>query len=262
MKKLLLYIGLAFIGLNFSSCKEDQLITYDQSSGGENIYFTQKFYDVYKTEFYKAVSLGLVSKSKTDSIITIPVSTSGMAVDFDRPIAVKFADTSSMVLGEHFEFVRPPMIRANRTIDSITLILHRKTELESKRVYLNLLLEKNEYFDTNIPYKKNGSNIYDLLSYKIYFDDMFPVSFLWTTFVGKNLIMLYFGDYSRKKVELMLEVLQINPSFFFDVNSKPSASSITAYASFMKYWLNKEKSAGRIYLDENDQEIKMGNSAQ
>ena len=262
MKKLLTYIGLILTCCFFSSCKEDQLITYEQSSGGENIYFTQKFYDINQTDFFQAVSLGLIPKSKTDSIIKIPVSITGKAVNYDRPISVKFADTSSMILGEHVDFINPPIIRANRINDSISLVLHRTPDLESKRVYLNLLLSKNEHFDINIPVKKNGSNVNLLLSYKIYFDDMFPTSFLWTTFIGKSTIIAFFGEYSRKKVELMLEVLQVNPNFFFDIKSRPSISTIMAYASYMKYWLNKEKSAGRIHLDENNQGINMGNAAQ
>ncbi|RZK65826.1 MAG: hypothetical protein EOO92_25910 [Pedobacter sp.] len=117
--------------------------------------------------------------------------------------------------------------------------------------------EENEAFTTRLvdPAK-------NYLKYNIKMDDVAGISHLWTTSVRAAAVVNYFGAYSRKKVDLMLEVLKLNPNFFYDTSATaPTVTQILSYSRYMFFWLNKEAAEGRIYLDEKGETIKMGQYA-
>lgn len=261
MKKLIIYLVALIPLLTFQACKEDTLNTYLDSDGGNNIYFYDKFMKNNSDIFMKAISLGLAPVSVTDSVIGIVVQTTGAPMDYHRKVNIQLADTSTMLLGTHFDFVEEPIVRAGMVRDTIKLKLHRTADLLTKRVYLNLKLVPNENFNTEIGIKVNNKIEQDILSYEFYLDDLFPVPYLWTTFAGKNTVIAFWGPYSRKKVELMLEILKADPSVFYDSKKTIGVGTLVNWASYMKFWLNKEKSEGRIYYDDEKKEITMGNSA-
>lgn len=258
MKKLFKYLIFSISFLSLFACKEDTLDLYDENSSGNNIYFLENYSKTRYDKFNQVISLGLASASLTDTIIKIPVRITGPKSEQDRPINVVVPDTCTMKEGIHFDFQTAPVIRANRSVDTISLILHRTEDLLATRVYLNLTLQPNANFNTNISTKKNSGYTIDLLKYELSYDDMFPVPYIWTTFSGKSVVLGYFGDYSRRKVELMLEVLKADPAVFYDSKLGISVSQIINWSSYMKYWLNKEKKEGNIYLDDAGNEIKMG----
>ncbi len=247
--------------LSLQACKEDTLDTYLDGDGGSNIYFAEKFNRTSFDVNMKAISLGLTPLSVTDTLIQIPIKSTGVPVNVDRTVKISVVDTSSMKEGIHFDFVSTPMIRAGRVVDTLNLILHRTEDLTALRVYLKLKLDSNENFNTAIPSKVNANSTQDLLSYEFYFDDKLPVSFLWTTFTGKSTVIAYWGEYSRKKVQLMIDVMNADPGVFFDSTRRPATGTLISWASYMKFWLAKEKNEGRIYYDENGKEILMGASA-
>lgn len=259
MKNISIY--LLFTVIFLSSCKEEGLMTYDMQKSGSSIYFTEKIDRKSKDTLMKVISLGRTAEEVKDSIIVIPVSVSGPAISKDRPINIGIADTASMKMGVHFDYVSPPMIRAHRVIDTIFLKLYRTADLKQKRVYLKLDLKANEHFRPQIPIKINSSIVQDLTSYSLSYDDMFPVPHLWTTYRSKATIIAYFGPYSRRKVELFLEVLQIDPELLYDPLTEPSVAQLINWSSYMKFWLNNQKANGNTQYDENEQEIEMGTSA-
>lgn len=261
MKKLFKYLLFSISFLSLFACKEDTLDLYDENTSGNNIYFLENYSKTRYDKFNQVISLGLASASLTDTIIKIPVRITGPKSEQDRPINVVIPDTCTMKEGIHFDFQTAPVIRANRTVDTISLILHRTEDLLSSQVYLKLTLQPNADFITNIATKKNSGYTIDLLSYELSYDDMFPVPYIWTTFAGKSVVLAYFGTYSRRKVELMLEVLQANPAVFYDSKLGISVAQIINWSTYMKYWLNKEKIEGKVYLDEAGNEITMGHSA-
>ncbi len=257
MKKLHNYILILFSFLAIQGCKEDTLTTYLDNEGGENIYFLEKYNNYRYESFMKEISLGLTPSTVTDSLILIPIRTTGQPSQTDRPVLVVPADTSSMKKGVHYDFVSEPKIRAGRVTDTISIILHRTEDIKVNRVFLKLDLKPNDHFKTDLAIKKNLTK-QDLLSYQFYLDDKFPVPHIWTTFFGKQLVEFYLGTYSRRKVELMLEVLKIEPRLIYDTKYTLPVTSILNWSSYLKYWLNKEKNEGRTQYDENGVEIFMG----
>lgn len=259
MKFIPIYILLAIVFL--SSCKEEGLMTYDVKESGSSLYFTEKIDRKSKDTLMKVISLGRTADELKDSVITIPVSISGPAMSFDRPINIEIPDTASMKLGVHFDYVTPPMIRADRVTDLITLVLHRTPDLKQERVYLKLDLKANEHFNPQIPIKINSNIKQDITSYSLSYDDMFPVPHLWTTFPNKTAFIGYFGPYSKRKVELILEVLQLDPELLYNPLTPPAVAQLINWSSYMKYWLNNQKANGNTQYDENNKEIEMGPNA-
>ena len=261
MKNIYKNIWVLIVFLAIYGCKEETLITYPETEGGNNIYFVEKYFNSSADTMMKAISLGLAPSTVKDTVIQIPIRTTGLPSESDRLVSVVPVDTSSMKLGVHYDFVSEPMIRAGRVTDSVKIILHRTEDLATTRVYIKFELKANEFFNTELKTKKNSINLQDLLSYQFYMDDMFPVPYLWTTFAGKSIILDQLGPYSRRKVELILEVLKVEPYLLYDSKYKLPSSLPVNWATYLKYWLNKEKSEGRTQYDENGKEILMGPKA-
>lgn len=265
MNRLFNLILFALCGFALWSCKEDTLDLYNGDKSGNNIFFQEKFNKRDTSSMMKPVSLGFASSDLKDSIIAIPIQVTGPVHSVDRAYQIHIADTSSMKEGHYFDFLTEPIIPAGQLADTLFLSLHRKPDLESKRVYLHLTLQANSSFSTNIRTQINRNIEQDILTYRISLDDMFPVSYLWTTFYGKGLVEGYFGVYSRKKAELMMEVLDIPPHLLFvETTNGLSIPQIINWSSYMKYWLAKEKNEGRIYYEDDSKkkEITMGMFAQ
>lgn len=243
------------------ACKEDKLLMYSDEEAGNNIYFVEKYERRLADSLIQIITFGRAEDGKKDSLLKLPVAITGSAINQDRLIRVKPSDTSTMKEGVHFKFKTPPMIRANRTIDTLYVQLFRTADIYDKTVYVNLELQPNEYFKTNILTKTNLNVKQNIVNYSFSLSDQFPIPYLWTTFSGKNTVIGFFGPYSQRKVELFFEVLDADREFFYNPDVPLSIAKLISYSSYMKYWLNKEKSEGRTQYDENGKEITMGLSA-
>lgn len=252
---LLTLIFTGFVMLSMLSCKKKGLELYDEAANGSSIYFKEAISS--KIQLQKNVSFGYVGYSVMDSVLAIPVAVTGYPSTEDRTFQLTITNATTAISGTHYSFLRPPVIRAGRVVDTLLLKINRTADMALKQYEINLLLEQNGVFTTSLV---DTSKIY--LKYKILLDDIAGVSYLWTTYSRAAAIVNYFGVYSRRKVDLMIEVLKLNPSFFYD----PAAGTITttqilSFSRYMYYWLNKEAAEGREYLDENGVVIKMGQYA-
>jgi len=246
---------LVLLGVLVQSCKEDHLDLYNQEESGAAIYF-QSAYSTNTS--YMPFSFGYLASNIQDSIIQIPVAVTGNLKDYDRPFAIRI-DSTTMTAGVHYDIVGTPMVRANRIVDTLKIKLHRTADIQEKGVDLFFSLVENEYFHTNIPFRYISGTIYPLLDYHLYLDDIADVPYLWTTFSGKSLILTYWGSYSKVKVDLMLQVLKVDPGYFYNPAYKLSVQQLMNWGNYMKYWLSTEKAAGRVYYDENGKVIDMIN---
>lgn len=243
------------LGLFTLSCSKKGLELYDEPTHGSSIYFKEAI--TAKSTLTRTVSFGFVGYSITDSVVAIPVAVTGAPGDHDRQFQLKVTDSTTAIADKHYTFLRPPVIRAGMVVDTLLLKINRTADMASNTYRLDLLLEQNAAFMTKLG---DTSKLY--LKYKILLDDVAGVSYLWTTYARRAAVVSYFGAYSRKKVDLMMEVLNLKPAFFYD----PAANTLTStqllsYGRYMYYWLNKEAAEGRVYLDENGTEIKMGQLA-
>lgn len=238
-----------------SACKKEGLGRYDQQASGSSVYFPEAVGTVTSVSISKTISFGYVGYSKRDSILAIPIAVTGDTMQVDRPVKVSLGTGTTAVEGTHYSFLKSPVIRAGKVTDTVYVKINRTADMTTKQFELNLLLEQNDYFSTRL--RDTAANY---LKYKLLLDDMAGTSYLWVSFSNTRGILSYFGDYSRRKVDLMIEVLQVDPALFYDpVNgSFFGTSRVLAYGRYMALWLTQEANAGRIYLDENGQRITMG----
>jgi len=234
------------------SCKKKEVALYDEAASGSSIYFKEAVGTA--NPLSKTISFGYVGYSVKDSIVAIPVAVTGYPNAQDRRFQLKLTDGTTAVANKHFTFLREPIIRAGKVVDTLLLKINRTADMTSTPFEIHMFLEPNNAFTTLLA---DPSKNY--LNYTITVDDIAGVSHLWTTSPRAAAILNYFGTYSRKKVDLMLEVLKLNPAFFYDTSlPAPTVNQVLSYARYMYYWLNKEAGEGRIYLDEKGEEIKMG----
>jgi len=252
---LLLIITAVTLALSLQSCEKKGLELYDQETSGSSIYFKEAIGAT--SPIVKAISFGYEGYSVTDSIVAIPIAITGYPSNVDRRFQLKLTDATTAVANTHYTFLREPMIRAGKVVDTLLVKINRTLDMASTQYQIDLLLEENASFSTKLvdPAKNH-------LRYTVKMDDIAGVSHLWTTSVRAAAVLNYFGAYSRKKVDLMLEVLKLNPSFFYDTSATaPTVTQVLSYSRYMFFWLNKEAAEGRIYLDEKGEVIKMGQYA-
>lgn len=240
------------LAIAVTACKQEGLQLYDQDSTGSSVYFSEAIGA--QSEIVKEISFGYVGYTIQDSIVSVPVTITGSPSSQDRPYQLTVTEATTAVQNTHYVFLNEPVIRAGEVADTIQIKINRTADMLESQFEVDLLLESNDFFFTRLV---DTSTIY--LKYKILLDDIAGVSHLWTTSSRASAVLSYFGEYSRKKVDLMIEVIQIDPAFFYDSASPtPTATQILSYSRYMFYWLNKEAAEGRVYLDENGEIITMG----
>ncbi|BAV05002.1 hypothetical protein FLA_1007 [Filimonas lacunae] len=241
--------------LVMAGCTKKELLKFDEAKLGSSIYFSDNYAKAAVT--VNVISFGYLAANVTDSIISFPIYVTGSPSDSDRTYAVQFADTSTMTEGIDFDFYRAPVVRAGRVQDTLMLILHRTAQLKDTTLHVDIKLVSNASFNTAIPYYYSGSDSVSLLQCRITCNDIAGVSYLWTGSY-KSTVVGYMGAYSLTKVQLMMAVLGLSSAVFYDSGSTPSIGLFSGWAAYMKNWLANEKLAGRIYYDENGNEITMG----
>ncbi len=252
---LLIITIVSALVLTAQSCKKKGLDLYDQEASGSSIYFKEAI--GVTVPLAKTISFGYEGYSVKDSIVAIPIAVTGYPSNQDRRFQLKLTDATTAIADKHYTFLREPIIRAGRVVDTILLKINRTADMASTQYEIDLILEQNDAFLTRLV---NPAKNY--LSYTVKMDDIAGVSFLWTTSTRAAAVLSYFGTYSRKKVDLMLEVLKLDPAFFYDPASPvPTVTQVLSYSRYMFFWLNKEAAEGRIYLEEKGEVIKMGQYA-
>ncbi|WP_295124774.1 DUF4843 domain-containing protein [uncultured Chitinophaga sp.] len=263
-------LAACFSSLLLISCEREKLDLYNQDKEGSSIYFKEKFdnlLDQYAPLFInKYITLGYTPLAVTDTIINIPVAFTGNVSDSDRVYKVVIDTSSTMIEGTDFVFVKPFVMKANRVADSIQVKLLRNQRMRDTTLALNLTLEANEYFNINVPVKKNyaGNATRSIINYQVEANDITGKPFLWTSTTYKTYSEGYFGTYSKAKFLLMIDVLDIKIEVVTVEPVLPARFSLDYFliwSNYMVYWLGKEKAEGRIYYDEFGAEIKMGPNA-
>jgi hypothetical protein len=238
-----------------AGCSKKELMKFDEPKLGSSIYFTENYTE--KAVTRKNISFGYVAANVTDSVLSFPLYITGSPADSDRMYTIQFADTSTMVEGVDFDYYRRPVIRAGKVLDTLMLLLHRTTQLKDTTLHLDMKLVANGNFNTAIPYYYSSTDSVSLLRCRITANDIAGVSYLWSG-TYKSTIVGYFGAYSLTKIQLLMSVLQLPSSVFYDNTATPAIGLFIGWAGYMKSWLTTEKLAGRIYYDENGNEITMG----
>lgn len=268
----------AVLVVTAAGCKEDELMSFD---GDTNVYFTLKRWPVdiggliveYDGSEYACGINGSKSES-TDSMaysfmfypeevnkrtVLVPLSIMGRVADTDRKVAYKVLPTSTAKEGDDFK-VLDAFIPAERTFGAIIVELTRDNlTKDGKSLEIHFGLERNENFEIDynmIPFSNTyrDSLVSTVSNFRLQFNDGLTRPELWDPISG------YYGDYSQKKLLLMISVLKVPIEHFYpNDGSYPLTPVLTAYGTMLKKWLVQyEIDNGEPYLDENDTPMTAG----
>lgn len=258
MKKTLYIIGAILLSLvSLTSC-EEELMDYE----GENaLYFDVRLYPshiekkLWPHRLSTEVSFGNVMKN--DLEVVIPVRTTGVSTNYDRPYKIEVvADSTTARLDIDFSDLQTDrVIKAGQTSDTIRFKAHRTDEIFEDTVRLQIRLLPNEHFITNFKeYGEPGSyfsyvtvggsqsskefdvnadaSIHNIFIY----DTMTQPKGWWGSALGG-----IGGTFSAKKIRLMMELCNCDLSAFETMGTMPS-SRFTSYCEKLgKYLIEQAK---------------------
>lgn len=257
MKKLKIFLVFLSI-ISLLSCEKD-IKVYD---GDNNIYFLRSV----SPDYFNAALYGKVYDSlnvtfafdpvKTDSLVHIPVSTTGIPASLDRNFKISVSSSSTAVAGEHYEALPADFtMHAGRVIDTIPVKIFRTADMGNSEFTIILELQPNEHFKTGMVDKVANATTGQKLSYtrfKIIANDVLVKPSKW--------IDTYFGMFTRKKLLLMSSLLGIPVDALNQAST--TVSQIIFYAKYMQRYLNEKKAAGETIYEDDGTEMIMGPSAQ
>lgn len=258
MKKTLYIIGAIILSVvSLTSC-EEELMDYE----GENaLYFDVRLYPshiekkLWPHRLSTEVSFGNVMKN--DLEVVIPVRTTGVSTNYDRPYKIEVvADSTTARLDIDFSDLQTDrVIKAGQTSDTIRFKAHRTDEIFEDTVRLQIRLLPNEHFITNFKeYGEPGSyfsyvtvggsqsskefdvnadaSIHNIFIY----DTMTQPKGWWGSALGG-----IGGTFSAKKIRLMMELCNCDLSAFETMGTMPS-SRFTSYCEKLgKYLIEQAK---------------------
>lgn len=268
LKGRFFYSLLALIVI-FESCTEKDLITYDVT-GGNSIYFTEPYNTANSSRPRDSVSaqFGFLADDVVSTVVSIPVKVTGPLVDYDREFSVQADPNGMLKEGTDFRFLNQPLVIPANTNDGVIQIEVFKSEvMKETRMITNLDLVPNTYFNTQIKTRKSSLTLREVpvLRTRLIADDFNEIPYCWTNNPSRTTFNNYMGPYSKAKLDLIIELFDediehfINPQYAMDYYFQ--ADMVIFWASYMKFWLEKEASEGREHYDENGQLITLGPNA-
>lgn len=258
MKKTLYIIGAIILSVvSLTSC-EEELMDYEGESA---LYFDVRLYPshidkkLWPHRLSTEVTFGNVMEN--DLEVVIPVRTTGVSTDYDRPYKVEVvADSTTARLDIDFSDLQTDrVIKAGQTSDTIRFKAHRTEEIFEDTVRLQIRLLPNEHFITNFKeYGEPGSyfsyvtvggsqsskefdvnadaSIHNIFIY----DTMTQPKGWWGSASGG-----IGGAFSAKKIRLMMELCNCDLSAFETMGTMPS-SRFTSYCEKLgKYLIEQAK---------------------
>ncbi|GGH12627.1 DUF4843 domain-containing protein [Pedobacter zeae] len=235
------------------SC-EKELHKYE---GEPSIYFNDAArLPAYSGEPIKDSTIVSFSLAKSqDSIINMVITATGPKSDQDRPYKLIVNPSSTAIEGVHYQILSKNFsIKKNKTLDTVKIKFFRKVEMQTTTFLLSFDLQSNENFATNMNNKVINTTTGQKLSFVNYrwlINDIIKKPARW--------VDGYLGTFSRKKLFLMVSVLGVDPSY---LDSSVSIAELAAYGKFMQRYLNEQKVAGNVILEDNGSEMIMGTSVQ
>ncbi|MEL4308614.1 DUF4843 domain-containing protein [Joostella sp. CR20] len=253
MKTYFYYILFA-ITVCVASCDKDEIDTY---KGQNSVYFTWPVEGTYVNRLLAypdsiGVSFAFIPPTINDTILMLPISVQGKLADVDRTVSVAVTDSSTAVQGEHFDLPETIVFRANQPTDSIPITFHRTPDMKENRFRLQLQLQANDDFSTEMNSKENDftGEVLNYTKFDITISDILETPPYWVDY--------YFGTFTAKKLFLMSDLLGISTETF---NQVVSVGDVRFYASFMKRYLAEQKLNGETVYEDDGSEMEMGPNA-
>jgi hypothetical protein len=244
----LLCLTLAF------ACKKEQLFTYE---GLPSLYFKETNRPIkYQGEVLTDSSVLSFSLAKVkDSVVQLVIATISAPADRDRTYKLVIDPSSTAVSGVHYQSLPDVLtIKKNSQMDTLKIKFFRTTDLQVKGVTLFLNLMPNENFSTPMEDKVintgTGKKI-SYIKYRYFINDIIKKPGRW--------LDGYLGTFSRKKLELMIAVLNIDPAY---IDTSVQIGELIGYGLYMQRYLNEMRLAGKTVYEVDGTEMVMGKDVQ
>lgn len=224
--------------------------------GGDNIYFTA----IQQTTIHKDTVYNNFARKKEDfDTVFLYVGAQGQIYDFDRKFALSVdKDISTAVEGVEFKLPTEDelIIPANENRVIVPIVVYKTESFYQSSKTFTLRLDPNEFFKTDMliddyaqSYKTSSIKTRVTLANILRKPDLWDENY-------KSL-----GQFSRKKLELLVSVVNLNMGKFYDAPTYFSFQ-IDNYAITFQKHLNEAKDKGEPILEEDGTEMKMGEAAQ
>ena len=266
MKNIISLVKLQLFALLLlaTGCSKEEVFTYGEES---QVYFQFSRNDTPIDSI--SVLFAYSDKEKTDSVISIPITTMSRPYPYDREVDVRVVD--SLTTGKEgidFELIEA-VVKENKVRGNVVLRILRTDLIKDKTLRLGLTLVENEHFGTklnkmpDIPGRhlnKEQMNLNPLLV-KVYFNDIFSRPLGWVLFEDR--FSFAFGEYSTVKFKLILDLCNTTHDYFTFTESKvfvqrfPIPTVFTWNAIINNYLRDYEKEHGTPLKDEHGKVVTM-----
>jgi hypothetical protein len=247
------------------ACKEDRLELYKSP---ESIYFPGEIISsVYQPKDSTFFSFGYTSDFIQDTLLKIPVATTGARVGYDRTYAMQVLTSSTLEEGNDFEFENQVYsIKSGRLQDTIRIRLKRSKALRERARKLDIVLLANADFAVQMKSQIVGTGAKAQLRYFDRFtlvaDDVVGAPWFWdlsrnkaaTTTIG------YLGDYSQKKFQLLIGYFKLDVAEI--TKEVMPGNYLVPWAYGLQSYLNDMAAKGSPVLEDNGTPMKMGKNVQ
>lgn len=253
MRNTILFILTIFM---MPACQKDSIMTYDTS---DHIYFdfrrdvkpaqNQPGYPVDSLVY----TFAYTDASVKETIIPIPVTVMGKPASEDRNYQLIVDAGASAQQGKHYE-MSATVIHAGKLKDTLFLTLKRTADLQQSTVQMTLRLQPNQHFGTGVEKRLSLGDTIPALAFRISVTDELSQGPAWSQYA------VFFGTFSKKKVLLMHDIVDLPLDFWASATfSSEAKSSATYYAAAMSRYLKEAALAGNtIYDEDGTTPMKMG----
>lgn len=253
MKKNIAYIIALVIILFSFSCKKP----LESYSGKPSIYFNDAGrLPTYSGEPIKdSTNLSFSLSKSQDSTVNMVVTTLGALSDKDRAYTLEPSASSTAVEGVHYTILNSTFqIKKYKTMDTVKIKFLRKPDMQTNIFLLSFNLKENENFVTTLNDKLASATTgrrHSFVTYRWFVNDIIKKPARW--------LDSYMGVFTRKKLNLMVTVLGVDPAY---MDTSMSIAEGLAYAKFMQRYLNDQKAIGNIILEDDGSIMIMGSLVQ
>ncbi|BAV09289.1 protein of unknown function [Filimonas lacunae] len=226
-----------------TSCKKNDTPIY---SGKDNVYFSNNITTKADT---LNISFGYNQPSYLDSTVKLIVKVLGNTAAVNRGYKVNvLADSTTAIAGLHYDALPDTFaILAGKVADTLRIVAHRTPDMQQTNYTLFLQLVPNDYFSTYMQY--SATYRYNVI--KMTINDILARP--------KNWLDVYLGTFTRKKIYLMAEILDLD---IMTINSNTSIANLNYWGKYTQLYLNDKKAAGAPVYEDDGSVMIMGTAVQ
>ncbi|WP_316792030.1 DUF4843 domain-containing protein [Pedobacter frigoris] len=242
-----------------SACKKDDIEAFNDEKSSNSIYFSQSTVrpgDGYEAPInYSSFSFGYMPAEKTDTVLLLPVQTTGTIRNTDRSYSVMVADSSTMVKGIHYDILNTNFsIKSGKVTDTVKVKIYRNALFRTKSYRLDLGLKANENFTTVITTLPERNISKGMVHWYINVDDIAGKPNFWDA----SYCEYFWGPYSLKKLKLYVEVCNLDINVLTKPDFVLNYTLMRAYARVVRTYLLDMQGKGTPVLEEDGSPMIMG----